>query len=146
GRHVAQTFHRGVPEPMRELGTSVPEERGTTVTFQPDTTILETNAWDFDTLANRLRELAFLNAGVRIVFRDERVLPHREEVYHYTGGVEEFVRFVNRGRAPLHPEVMRIEGRKDKVSIEIAMQYTDGYNETVFTFANNINTIEGGSH
>jgi DNA gyrase subunit B len=146
GKHVQQTFHRGVPEPMTLLGPSTPEQRGTTITFHPDSTIFETTAWDFDTLQNRLRELAFLNAGVHITFRDERADALREETYHYEGGVEEFVRFVNRGRAPLHPEVVRIEGRKDKVSIEIAMQWTDAYNETVFTFANNINTIEGGTH
>ncbi|HUR62613.1 MAG TPA: DNA topoisomerase (ATP-hydrolyzing) subunit B [Candidatus Thermoplasmatota archaeon] len=152
GRHVTQTFHRGHPEPMTELGRSTPEQRGTTITFYPDASIFETVAWDFDTLQNRLRELAFLNAGVHIVFRDERVLATepagapREETYHYEGGVEEFVRFVNRGRAPLHQEVVRVEGRKDKVSIEIAMQWTDAYNETIFTFANNINTVEGGTH
>ncbi|HUR63732.1 MAG TPA: DNA topoisomerase (ATP-hydrolyzing) subunit B [Candidatus Thermoplasmatota archaeon] len=152
GRHVRQTFHRGIPEPMQSIGPSTPAERGTTITFYPDATIFETTAWDFDVLQNRLRELAFLNAGVHIVFRDERQpagaeqAAPREEKYHYEGGVEEFVRFVNRGRAPLHPEVVRIEGRKDKVGIEIAMQWTDAYNETVFTFANNINTVEGGSH
>ncbi|MEA3143328.1 MAG: gyrase subunit [Thermoplasmata archaeon] len=152
GKHVRQTFHRGIPEPMQAIGPSTPAERGTTITFYPDATIFETTAWDFDVLQNRLRELAFLNAGVYIVFRDERQpagaepAPPREEKYHYEGGVEEFVRFVNRGRAPLHPEVVRIEGRKDKVGIEIAMQWTDAYNETVFTFANNINTVEGGSH
>ncbi|MCA1810550.1 MAG: DNA topoisomerase (ATP-hydrolyzing) subunit B [Halobacteriales archaeon] len=146
GKHVQQTFHRGLPEPMRLLGPSTPEQRGTTITFHPDATIFETTAWDFDTLQNRLRELAFLNAGVHITFRDERADALREETYHYEGGVEEFVRFVNRGRQPLHPEVVRIEGRKEKVSIEIAMQWTDAYNETVFTFANNINTIEGGTH
>ncbi len=156
GRHVKQTFHAGLPEPMVEVGTSTPAERGTTITFYPDAKIFETTVWDFDTLQNRLRELAFLNAGVRIVFRDERAsalaAPQggegkpREETYHYTGGVEEFVRYVNRGRAPLHPQVARVEGRKDKVSVEIAMQWTDAFSETIFTFANNINTIEGGTH
>jgi DNA gyrase subunit B len=146
GKHVSQAFHRGVPEPMQALGASAPTERGTTITFTPDTTILETAAWDFDTLQNRLRELAFLNAGIHITFRDERADPERQETYHYEGGVEEFVRFVNRGRTPLHPNVVRIEGKKDKVGVEIALQYTDAYNETVFTFANNINTIEGGTH
>ncbi|MEA3190438.1 MAG: gyrase subunit [Thermoplasmata archaeon] len=156
GRHVQQTFHRGLPEPMVEIGASTPEQRGTTITFYPDATIFETTKWDFDTLQNRLRELAFLNAGVRITFRDERdeaiANPAggegkvREETYHYEGGVREFTRFVNRGRAPLHQDVIYVEGRKDKVSVEIAMQYTDAYTDTVFTFANNINTIEGGSH
>jgi DNA gyrase subunit B len=156
GRHVAQEFQRGDPAPMRELGTSTPKERGTTVTFWPDPQIFETTQFDFDTLANRLRELAFLNKGVHITFRDERpsaienpaggIGKPREEVYHYEGGVDEFVKWINRGRQPLHPLVVHLEGRKDKVTIEIAMQYTDSYNETVFTFANNINTVEGGSH
>ncbi len=146
GRHVKQTFNKGHAQPMQELEASTPEQRGTTITFYPDKTIFETTAWDYDTLQNRLRELAFLNAGVHIVFRDERILPHREEKYHYDGGVQEFVRFVNRGRSPLHPNVIHIEGKKDKVTIDIAMQYTDAFNETIFTFANNINTIEGGTH
>ena len=156
GRHVSQTFHIGVPEPMVEIGTSAPTERGTTITFWPDGTIFETTQFDFDILSNRLRELAFLNAGVHITFRDERPAAvanpaggegkPREEVYHYEGGVDEFAKWVNRGRNPLHPNVIHIEGKKDRVAIEIAMQYTDSYNETVFTFANNINTIEGGTH
>ena len=156
GRHVSQTFRRGDPEPMRELGPATPAERGTTVTFWPDPQIFETTLFDYDTLSNRLRELAFLNAGVHITFRDERKAAvdspaggegkPREEVYHYEGGVDEFVRYVNRGRNPLHPNVIHIDGRKDKVTIEIALQYTDGYTETVFTFANNINTAEGGTH
>ncbi|MHB8633154.1 MAG: DNA topoisomerase (ATP-hydrolyzing) subunit B [Thermoplasmatota archaeon] len=151
GRHVSQTYHRGDPEPLVELGLATPEERGTTITFWADATIFETTTFDFDTLQNRLRELAFLNAGVSIRFRDERAAfqvdgKPRDETYHYEGGVAEFVKWVNRSRQPLHPEAITIFGRKDKVAIEIAMQYTDTYNETVFTFANNINTSEGGSH
>jgi DNA gyrase subunit B len=156
GRHVSQEFARGDPKPMAELGTSTPAERGTTITFWPDPTIFETTSFDFDTLQNRLRELAFLNAGVKIVFRDERPAAiaspaggegkPREEVYHYTGGVEEFVKFLNRGRTPLHAKVVSLVGRKDKVSVDIGMQYSDAYNETIFTFANNINTVEGGTH
>jgi DNA gyrase subunit B len=152
GRHVSQEFARGEPQPMQELGTSTREERGTTVTFYPDPQIFETTKFDFDILSNRLRELAFLNAGVHITFRDERAeaVAHagkpREDVYHYEGGVDEFVKWVNRGRQALHPGVVHVEGKKDKVSVEIALQYTDSYNETVFTFANNINTIEGGTH
>jgi DNA gyrase subunit B len=141
---------------MHDLGPATPADRGTTVTFWPDPQIFETTLFDYDTLSNRLRELAFLNAGVHITFRDERKSAvdspaggegkPREEVYHYEGGVDEFVRYVNRGRNPLHPNVIHIDGRKDKVTIEIALQYTDGYNETIFTFANNINTVEGGTH
>ncbi|HLF17075.1 MAG TPA: DNA topoisomerase (ATP-hydrolyzing) subunit B, partial [Candidatus Thermoplasmatota archaeon] len=146
GRHVSQEFARGDPQPMRELGPSKPEERGTTITFWPDPTIFETTKFDFDTLQNRLRELAFLNAGVKIVYRDERAQPAREEAYHYEGGVREFARWVNRSRQALHADVVHLEGTQDKVTVEVAMQWTDAFNETVFTFANNISTTEGGSH
>jgi DNA gyrase subunit B len=146
GRHVRQVFHRGVEDPMEEVGTSTRETRGTSITFYPDSTIFETTTFDFDTLQNRLRELAFLNAGVHITFRDERAEPVRTEVYHYTGGVKEFVRWVNQNREPLHVEPVYITGQSGKVVVEVALQWTDAYNETVFTFANNINTVEGGTH
>ncbi len=167
GRHVRQEYARGVPKPMEDIGTSTRETRGTMVTFWPDPQVFETTKFDFDTLQNRLRELAFLNAGVHIVFRDERLQavvpageaapaglavrdgrtePVREETYHYEGGVREFVQWVNRNRQPLHPEVAHIQGAEGKVVVEVAMQWTDAYNETVFTFANNINTVEGGTH
>ncbi len=151
GRHVRQVFHRGAEEPMEELGKSTRETRGTSITFYPDTTVFETVTFDFDTLQNRLRELAFLNAGVHITFRDERPAAvvdgkPRQEVYHYLGGVREFVKWVNANRAPLHPEPVYVTGQSGKVVVEVAMQWTDAYNETVFTFANNINTAEGGTH
>jgi DNA gyrase subunit B len=146
GKHVRQTFHRGAEDPMEDLGPSTREQRGTTITFYPDTTIFETTTFDFDTLQNRLRELAFLNAGVHITFRDERAEPVRQEVYHYTGGVREFVKWVNANRQALHPEPVYVTGQQGKVVVEVAMQWTDAYNETIFAFANNINTIEGGTH
>ena len=157
GRHVRQVFHRGAEEPMVDLGASTREQRGTSITFYPDETIFETTTFDFDTLQNRLRELAFLNAGVHITFRDERqqaattdpatgATTARQEVYHYLGGVREFVKWVNANRAPLHPEPVYVTGQSGKVVVEVAMQWTDAYNETVFTFANNINTAEGGTH
>ncbi len=180
GRHVRQVFHIGVEQPMEELGTSSREERGTSITFYPDPTIFETTTFDFDTLSNRLRELAFLNAGVHITFRDERpqslgaaqapaatpLAPGaatptasasstqrvtstsgpREDIYHYTGGVREFVKWVNQNRTPLHPEPIFVTGQAGKVVVELGLQWTDAYNETIFTFANNINTVEGGTH
>jgi DNA gyrase subunit B len=146
GRHVRQSFHRGAEDPFEELGTSTRDQRGTSITFYPDSTIFETTKFDFDTLAARLRELAFLNAGVHITFRDERADPVREDIYHYTGGVREFVKWVNTNRDPLHPEPVYITGQQGKVVVEVALQWTDAYNETVFTFANNINTVEGGTH
>jgi DNA gyrase subunit B len=146
GRHVRQVFHIGAEQPMEDLGASTREQRGTSITFYPDPTIFETTAFDFDTLSTRLRELAFLNAGVHITFRDERAEPVREDVYHYTGGVREFVRWVNQNRQPLHAEPIYVTGTQGKVVVEVALQWTDAYNETIFTFANNINTVEGGTH
>jgi DNA gyrase subunit B len=154
GRHVRQVFHRGHEDPMEDLGASTREQRGTSIAFYPDSTIFETTTFDYDTLSNRLRELAFLNAGVHITFRDERVVPDaagqtppvREEVYHYTGGVKEFAKWVNQNRAPLHAEPIFVTGTQGKVVVELALQWTDAYNETIFTFANNINTVEGGTH
>jgi DNA gyrase subunit B len=146
GRHVRQVFHVGAEQPMEELGPATREQRGTSITFYPDPAIFETTAFDFDTLSNRLRELAFLNAGVHITFRDERAEPVREDVYHYTGGVKEFAKWVNQNREPLHAEPIYVTGQTGKVVVELALQWTDAYNETIFTFANNINTVEGGTH
>ena len=146
GKRVKMEFERGVPTAagLQELGAA--EGTGTSITFWPDADIFETLEFDFATLQNRLREMAFLNAGVFIKFRDERPAEPVEENYHYEGGLREFAAWVNRNRNVLHPEVIHIEGLEGKVRTEIAIQYTDGYNETVFTFANNINTHEGGSH
>jgi DNA gyrase subunit B len=144
GRRVRQEYRRGVPSPMEELGEA--DGTGTTVTFWPDPQIFETLKFDFATLQNRLRELAFLNAGAHIVFRDERSDEVVEETYHYEGGVREFVAWINRNRANLHPEPVHLDGQKEKIRIDLGLQWTDGYTENVFTFANNINTHEGGTH
>jgi DNA gyrase subunit B len=134
-------------------------ERGTTVTFKPDPEIFPESTYSFDTLSTRLREMAFLNRGVRITLTDQRQLttgetrevepavnePRREE-YHYEGGLKQFVEFLRGSRRPLHPEPIYIEAVRPEADIEIAMQYDDGYNENTFTFVNNINTHEGGSH
>ncbi len=146
GKHVEMEFERGKThaDGIRMLGKA--DSHGTTVRFWPDAQIFETLEFDFATLQNRLRELAFLNAGVTIVFRDERTEEVEAETYHYDGGLREFVRWVNRNRAPLHEKVIHIEGTVGKVRSELAIQYTDAYQETVFTFANNINTHEGGTH
>ncbi len=146
GQHVEMEFERGKThaDGIRMLGEA--EGKGTTVRFWPDGQIFETLDFDFATLQNRLRELAFLNAGVKIVFKDERTEDVVEEAYFYEGGLREFVHWVNRNRAPLHEKVIHIEGQNGKVRSELAIQYTDAYQETVFTFANNINTHEGGTH
>ncbi len=147
GRWVQMNFERGKPVGDMEVLGESGGETGTSITFYPDDEIFETLEWDFATLQNRLRELAFLNAGVHITFRDERdEVEPREEVYHYEGGLREFCAWVNRNRQALHPDIIHFEGQKEKVTAEVAIQYTDAYNESLFTFANNINTHEGGTH
>ncbi len=143
GRVYVQHYHRGTPEaPLRETGTT--DQRGTVVTFRPDTEIFETTEFSFDLLSQRLRELAFLNRGVRIRIEDERG-GGKEHEFKYEGGIGSFVEHLNRARTALHP-VIELTGRRDGVEIELALQWTDGYTESVFSFANNINTIEGGTH
>jgi DNA gyrase subunit B len=119
-------------------------DTGTTVTFLPDNDIFETTEFDYDIIATRLREMAFLNAGLQIEITDERTDKH--EVFRYDGGVSEFVTHINKNKVPLHPKPIYLQGEKDSVQVEVALQYTDGYTENIHTFANNINTIEGGTH
>lgn len=122
-------------------------ERGTTVTFLPDKTIFEKTEFSFDVLSNRLRELAYLNKGVRITIRDERVKKDiKEHVFLYKGGISEFIQYLNRNKNPLHKKIFYVDRTKDDVEVEAAFQYNDSYGEDVFSFANNINTIEGGTH
>jgi DNA gyrase subunit B len=143
GKVYQQSYHRGEPrEPLKEVGKS--KERGTRVTFKADPKIFETTEFSFDTLSQRLRELAFLNRGVTITIEDERTQKKHE--FFYKGGLMSFVEHLNRAKAAVHPKVVHIEGEKDGVEVEIAMQWNDGYIENVFSFANNINTIEGGTH
>ena len=131
--------------------TGTTRERGTTVSFKPDPQIFEETTYSFDTLSNRLRELAFLNKGVRISLTDERPASEeggevRRDDYHYEGGLREFVEHLRGSRKPLHADVIYIEAARPEAEIEIALQYDDGYNENTFTFVNNINTHEGGTH
>ena len=139
-----QTFSRGVPtSELVIIGES--NENGSTVTFTPDKEIFtETIELQYDTLQARLRELAFLNAGLKITLRDERI--DRTQVLQYEGGVKQFVEYLNRGKDVLHAEPVFIQGMKELVSVEIALQFNDGYNSNIFSFANNIHTIEGGTH
>jgi len=143
GKVYQQSYIRGVPrEPLKEVGKS--KERGTRVTFKPDGEIFETTEFSFDILSQRLRELAFLNRGVKITIEDERTQKKHE--FFYKGGLLSFVEHLNRAKTAVHPKVVYFEGEKDGVAVEIAMQWNDGYSESVFSFANNINTIEGGTH
>ncbi|MDD3399311.1 MAG: DNA topoisomerase (ATP-hydrolyzing) subunit B [Candidatus Methanomethylophilaceae archaeon] len=138
-----QSYCRGIPQgPVHLLGKT--DRTGTTVTFFPDEDIFETVDFDFETLQYRLRNLAFLNRNVVINFLDQRT--GREEHYHYEGGIVEFVSYLNRSRSPLHPEPIFISGEKDGIVVELAMQYTDAFNENVHSFVNNITTMEGGTH
>ncbi len=145
GREYFQRYELG--EPVCELEDRGPtSSRGTRVSFMPDEEIFETVDYQFDTLAQRLRELAFLNRGLRIVFEDRRPKKPRRHDFRYEGGIVEFVRYIDQTRKPLMGEPIYIATSKDDVEVEVALQYTDGYAENVFSFANNINTIEGGTH
>jgi DNA gyrase subunit B len=145
GGTYRQDFERGKPvSEFRKVGTT--KRRGTKITFKPDVQVFEELVFSYDTLAQRLRELAFLNRGVEIVLKDERAEKLRESTFHYDGGLVEFVQHLNKARQTLHSHPVYLEGAGDGVLLEIAMQWNDSYNETIYSFANSINTIEGGTH
>lgn len=140
-----QSYSRGkVLTGLDNIG--VTEEHGTTVFFKPDADIFEDVIFEFEILSQRLRELAFLNKGIKIALIDQREEEDVIEEYHYEGGIKSFVEYLNRNKESLHPEPIYVEGDKDDIAVEVALQYHDGYNENIFTFANNIDTIEGGTH
>jgi DNA gyrase subunit B len=144
GQVYRQSYRRGDPQaPLAIVGET--KKRGTKITFFPDEEIFETTDFSFDVLSQRLRELAFLNAGVRIKITDERV-PDKMHEFFYEGGIGSFVEYLNRNKTPLHPKPIFVTGERGGVEMEIAMQYNDSYDEKVFSFANNINTHEGGTH
>jgi DNA gyrase subunit B len=143
GRIFTQSYERGVPlAPLKEDGET--KNRGTKITFLPDGEIFETTEFSFDVLSQRLRELAFLNAGVRIKIHDER--SDKNHDFFYEGGIRSFVEYLNKNKNAVNPEPIYMRGERGGVDIEIAMQYNDSYDEKIFTFANNINTHEGGTH
>ena len=150
GQEHYMDFVRGTTTTKLKVLRDVPKkETGTKVWFKPDHEIFTHLVYSWDTLALRLRELSFLNKGVTIILRDERVSdgqPPREETFHAEGGLKEFVKYLNANKKPLHPDVVYIETTKDDVEIELALQYNDGYNDVTFSFVNNINTHEGGTH
>ncbi len=143
-KHIMR-FERGKTAAAME---SVPfeSETGTTIQFKADAQIFETMEYDYDVLLQRLREQGFLNAGIHITLRDEREAELREDVMHYEGGIRQFVEHLNRAKNPIHEEVIYVEGSRDGSMAEVAMQYTDSYSELLLSFANNINTTEGGTH
>ena len=143
GRVWTQRYEYGVPQADLAAGEKT-QKHGTIVRFKPDAKIFEETAFSFDTLSNRLRELAFLNKGLKIVIEDER--DERSHTFLYKGGIIEFIKHLNQNKTPIHPKVLFFEGKKDGIEVEVALQYNDGYQENLFSFANNINTREGGTH
>src|SRR5437660_2790078 len=133
----------GIPATELAAGEKTPKH-GTIIRFKPDAKIFEETSFSFDTLSNRLRELAFLNKAIKIVIEDER--DERSHTFLYRGGIVEFVKHLNQNKTPIHPKVLYFEGKKGDIEVEVALQYNDGYQENVFSFANNINTREGGTH
>ncbi len=151
GHTWEQEYRKGIPvAPLAKTGRAG-RKTGTKITFKPDSTIMDATEFSYDTLAQRLRELAFLNRGLRIILTDERVDPVKSHEFHYSGGIVEFIKHLNRGKSVLHERPIAFEGERDlpnggTITIEIALQYNDSYAENIFSFANNINTVDGGTH
>ena len=147
GKEYQQRYERGhTMYPLRVVGDCDENSTGTKVTFLPDKEIFEETVYDYDILKQRLREMAFLTKGLRIVLKDTREDQEKEKVFHYEGGIREFVTYLNRSKEALYPEVIYCEGEKDGVMVEVAMQHNDSYTENSYGFVNNINTPEGGTH
>ena len=148
GKVYRQRYERGkAVYTLKVVGECDPDKTGTKVTFKPDATIFqETTEYDFDVLKQRLREMAFLTRGLKIILRDTREENPQEKSFHYEGGIKEFVSYLNKSKTPLYENVMYFEGSKNNVYVEVAMQHNDSYVESVYSFVNNINTPEGGTH
>ena len=147
GKIYTMSFARGkVTKPIECIGTCSEEEQGTEVHFLPDASIFEESVYEFETLKIRLRETAFLTKNLKIRLVDEREGQEKEKEFHYEGGIQEFVSFLNKGKEALYPDVIYCEGEQEKILVEVAMQHNDSYTENIYTFVNNINTPEGGTH
>ncbi|MCW5961148.1 MAG: DNA topoisomerase (ATP-hydrolyzing) subunit B [Pyrinomonadaceae bacterium] len=145
GKTYEMEFRAGIPvAPLKEVGTT--SKRGTKITFKPDASIFDTTVYSFEKLSERLREKAFLNKGIRIFIKDEREEPEKKHEFYYKGGIAEFVKHLSKNKNPIHEEPLYFEQVSDELSVEVAMQYNDSYDEKTFTFANNINTVDGGTH
>lgn len=142
--HRLEFAYGAAKEPLKVIGDCDPKDTGTTVTFKSDNEIFEVHEYAYDTLANRFREMAFLNKGLKITLHDERT--EKSETFHYEGGLAEFVQYLNRAKTPIHKEPIYFFQSRDNYEVEVAMQWTDGYSETMTSYANNINTPEGGVH
>ena len=142
-----QEYERGKATcELTVLGDCSADKHGSKITFKPDYMIFEDLIYNFNTLQNRLREMAFLTKGLKIVLIDTRENNEQEKTFHYEGGIKEFVQYLNRGNTPHYEEIMYFEGEKNNVMVEVSMQHNDGYNESIYTFVNNVNTPEGGTH
>jgi DNA gyrase subunit B len=145
GKRYYQHYEKGYPKTEVQV-LEESEGTGTKFTFKPDSEIFESTEFDYDSLSTRLRELAFLNKGIKIIIKDERSEEGQEDVFQYDGGIVSFVKHLNKNRSPIHEEPIYFEGENDGTIVEISLQYTDSYGEYVYSFANNINTHEGGTH
>ena len=146
GNIYQQRYERGkVTYPLKIVGKCGPEQHGTRVTFLPDKEIFEETVYDYDTLKIRLRETAFLTKNLKIILKDDRG-EKKEKVFHYEGGIKEFVTYLNKGKTPIYDQVIYCEGTREGVYVEVSMQHNDSYTENIYTFVNNINTPEGGTH
>ena len=133
--------------PLKVIDECSPDRTGTTVTFKADPEIFkETTVYDYEILKQRVRELAFLNKGLRIILVDDREIEPKKETFVYEGGISEYVKFLNKGKTPIHEQIVHLEGEEDNISVEVAMQYNTGYTSNIYSFTNNINTHEGGTH
>ena len=147
GKIYRQRYERGkVVYKLKVIGECDPKKTGTMVTFMPDDEIFEDTVFDFNVLKQRLREMAFLTKNIKIILRDERPEEPIEKIFHYEGGIKEFVTYLNKGKTPLYPDIIYCEGMKDNIYVEVAMQHNDGYTEGSYSFVNNITTPEGGTH
>ena len=147
GQVYRQRYERGKTiYPLKVIDTCEPEKTGTMVSFLPDKEIFEETVYDYDILKQRLREMAFLTKGLKIILKDTRAEMEREKTFHYEGGIQEFVQYLNKSKEALYPEIIYCEGEKDGVFVEVAMQHNDSYTENSYGFVNNINTPEGGTH
>ena len=145
GKIYRQTYEKGITtSPLEVVGES--HHTGTIINFMPDETIFDEIEFKYETLEHRLRELSFLNKGVKIVFEDKREGSERKKEFHYEGGLVEFVKYLNKTKTPIHDDIVHIDKKIGDSIVEIAMQYTDGYTENIYSFANNIDTHEGGTH
>ena len=134
-------------EPLHVIEECSQDRTGTTVTFKPDPEIFtETTVFDYDTLKTRIRELAFLNKGLKLILFDDRVNQKKREEFHYEGGISAYIEFLNKNKTPIHDQIIHVSGEEDDISVEVAMQYNSGYSANVYSFTNNINTYEGGTH